>query len=535
MQATDREQKQPLKAVSAFVQKHRAFLQLFTLNLVLTLVASLFLIIRMHYAADSYTHIFGTTETFDFGTHLSRAGFTAGVLRGAQLLLGFNLVFDQRLFYLIMVIATALSITFISRLFLSQLKQPRSLHGFAINAACIIAFVNPFIYEFMLYPECAIFVAAGNLLTAAAVCAINKKGWKRFALALLCIILVLAIYQAYLGVYFALASSLLWFQQRGSSRLSTFFVAWLRIFFVGLIAAALQVAFMKFYSLLFVDGGSYGTVSLTTDGVISNTLSLLTSQLYYLKWALGDKLMIPFAVALLILLVLLVLTMRNLPMRQWITFAFALITSYCSVFIIHTIATDFWVPFRSIFGVWSVIAVFLIIPILVFTAPGGLADSSDALTVSKESSRRTRLYSGLSTTLSVLMLVAVCVVLWDISLDNYKTNEADDAIARGISLKLTEYEEETGIKVTHFTTTRDEVPMYVYPDTRYVPYESSVSARGIPWSLTPLVNHVSGRSLKTTTIPEEVYDEYFAGKDWGALDLESQLVIVGNSAYYCSY
>lgn len=512
---------------------HKRTIHLLALNLIVTFIVLSLLLLRIHFATDSYYHAFDTADNYDAGEvsmFLSRAIYTNAFLRGMQLMLGANIVLDQRFFYLIMIVATAISITMITRVFSTQQKQVSRMRLLAINAACLVAFVNPFMMEFMLFAECALFIAVGNLLIAISVWLINKTGWRAFVLTLVFLIFSLGVYQAYLGVYFALASSLLWLKHKNSTKTRFFFRGWVRIFAAGALASVVQVIYMKLYSTFSpADALPYGTVSLSVEGLINNALTLIEKQPYYYVWALGRTLAPLFCIMLLVAIIFLVISLRNLPIQQWATLAFALITSYCSVFAIHMIATTLWAPFRSVFGFWTVIVSFLLLPTLLITSD----TFKDKHT--ENSSARTW-NSAVAILMSVCFFTSSSVVAWDVAVDNYKTNTADSIVAQEMNEKISRYEERTGKHVTQIAMYRDTNPTYIHPEIRYAPYESSGSALAVTWALPNLLNIISNRGLTISGSPDlQIYNEFFSGKNWDAVNLDEQLVFSGDTAYYCSH
>jgi hypothetical protein len=510
----------------------------------------------MHFATDSYYHLFASAEAYDISGALSRANYTAVFLRWVQLSLGFNIVLDQRLVYIITMLFIAISITIVARLFIDKAKSKQPAVAVAINLSCVLIFVNPFVMEFLLFPECAIYVAAGSLCVAISVWLLNKKKLSSMLLSTLFLILALGAYQAYLGVYFAVASSMVWLDVSGQGSLSKtfnrFLANWLPVFFIGGIAALFQFAFMKVHAMFFAATNTYGTISLNLAGISENLGNLLRSQTHYFEWALGTALFVPFCIILVIALVILVVLLKRLSYQQWIMFFVFCAASYACVFAPHAVAAIQWVPFRSVFGFWAVIACFFLLPPLIVqegrirknpAMPDSFdkSDSSESDGVGNDSEasnkgNRSRLFLPmLPVALSVTMLLAVFVVITDLAIDNCITVENDALIASEINARIIAYERESGIQVTTISNRGDEIPTRTYSGVRYTSYESNNKAIRVTWSLAEILNYYGDSQLVYETMDQAVFEQYFEGKNWDLLNLDEQLVFEGDHVYLCNF
>ncbi len=98
-----------------------------------------------------------------------------------------------------------------------------------------------------------------------------------------------------------------------------------------------------------------------------------------------------------------------------------------------------------------------------------------------------------------------------------------------------EYEESTGIEVKSAAFCVDESWNPFYEQVKYG--RSAINSRvsGLAtYTLIETVGAWSGRSFERGTMSQDVYDEYFAGKNWNKFD-EEQVVIVGDALYWCVF
>ena len=152
---------------------------------------------------------------------------------------------------------------------------------------------------------------------------------------------------------------------------------------------------------------------------------LVLQQPRYFAWALGLELSIPFCLFLVILFVTVARSLRNTSRNHWVTFAIAFVASYLCVFSIHIIAVSFWVPFRSVFGLWAVLSCFLLMPPLL------LRQEQDEPPKGRIALRHTKMVDEvLPSAFSFLLFLAVCSVVYGLSNDMLITNESDAGEAK---------------------------------------------------------------------------------------------------------
>lgn len=517
--------------LNSYMVSHKKTVLLLCLNVTLTSITLFALVFRPHFASDSYFHMFAAAETYTGSTYLSRAGYTSAIIRWIQLSFGSNIVLDQNVTYIIAIICTAIAVTLLTRLFVQFMKRDTLPLALGVNFASAVVFINPYIVELMLFPECAIFVGAGNLLTALSVWFLAKKKLKSVLLSALFLILALGAYQAYLGIYFAASSFVMWLESREKTAIKPFVMNWLLVFGIGIFAALFQVVFMKVYAVNFVPSNTYGTTNFSASNVTENIVMLVKSQPHFIGWMLGKKLVIPFCIMVGIMIILLIFTLRNAGLKNWLTFLFALATSYICVFAIHTIAEVYWVPLRSVFGIYAVMSCFLLLPSLLL-CNGKNMESAENIC------RKNPKYicvSSVAAVLSAALFLTVSMVVTDLSTDNTITIQGDAQAAKEINTQIAEYEEETGVAVTTISIAFDESPSWNYPGVRYTPFESNSKALMTSWGLPNILVFYGGDYLEYEDMDAQIYKQYFEGKDWDSLNLDQQLVFIDSHVYLCHY
>ena len=120
-----------------------------------------------------------------------------------------------------------------------------------------------------------------------------------------------------------------------------------------------------------------------------------------------------------------------------------------------------------------------------------------------------------------------------VEISHYQTNELDRYEAQLIDGYLYEYEEKTGVQVTKMALYWDENVTGNAPEA--VCY-GAVNERAFCniWAAPMAMRCLVGREISQVEAPDEIYEEYFAGKDWCQMD-EEQMVILGDTLYLCAY
>ena len=116
----------------------------------------------------------------------------------------------------------------------------------------------------------------------------------------------------------------------------------------------------------------------------------------------------------------------------------------------------------------------------------------------------------------------------------FVSNALDKAYAQIILGEIDKYEQETGITVTKLNVTNDEYAPPYYDDTRI--HYGQINERILGITTRSMFEawfdrHFDGEE----ELPDDIYSEHFAGKDWDRFDVDEQLVIVGDTAYLCVY
>ena len=117
--------------------------------------------------------------------------------------------------------------------------------------------------------------------------------------------------------------------------------------------------------------------------------------------------------------------------------------------------------------------------------------------------------------------------------NHFVSNTLDKVYVHMMYQEILKYEEETGIVVTKISFYSDDHAPYNYEEVNY--HVHQINERSLGTVTNSLINVVTGRSFQKIGYQEEIYNQYFKGKDWDYLDLSQQLVIIDDTAYWCIF
>ena len=117
--------------------------------------------------------------------------------------------------------------------------------------------------------------------------------------------------------------------------------------------------------------------------------------------------------------------------------------------------------------------------------------------------------------------------------NHFVSNTLDKVYVHMMYQEILKYEEETGIVVTKISFYSDDHAPDNYEEVNY--HVHQINERSLGTVTNSLINVVTGRSFQKIGYQEEIYNQYFKGKDWDYLDLSQQLVIIDDTAYWCIF
>ncbi|GAA0794277.1 hypothetical protein GCM10008910_10970 [Faecalicatena orotica] len=133
----------------------------------------------------------------------------------------------------------------------------------------------------------------------------------------------------------------------------------------------------------------------------------------------------------------------------------------------------------------------------------------------------------------ILFLVMQYHGLLKIITGTYQANAVDRYESQYITSYLRDYEEKTGIKVTKMALYWDKnVSGYATGVTGYGAVNERVMSND--WAAPLAIQCLDGYKIESTEKSDEVYKEFFEGKDWTQIN-DEQFVVIGDTLHFCAY
>ena len=113
------------------------------------------------------------------------------------------------------------------------------------------------------------------------------------------------------------------------------------------------------------------------------------------------------------------------------------------------------------------------------------------------------------------------------------TNLVDRNFAKTIIYNIEQYEIKNNTQIKYIAIQCDLDPEFYYDGSEK--YRClNIKSIATEWDILELLEVFSGRKFEAKKITEDVYNEYFAGKNWKYFD-EEQLVFIDDTLYMCIY
>lgn len=117
--------------------------------------------------------------------------------------------------------------------------------------------------------------------------------------------------------------------------------------------------------------------------------------------------------------------------------------------------------------------------------------------------------------------------------NHFVSNTLDEVYVNMMYQEILEYEKETGVMVTKIAVYKDEDAPDNYEEVNY--HVHQINERTLGTATNSLIGQVTGRRFEKVEGKEEIYDQYFKGKNWDYFNLPEQLVIIDDTVYWCIF
>ena len=98
-----------------------------------------------------------------------------------------------------------------------------------------------------------------------------------------------------------------------------------------------------------------------------------------------------------------------------------------------------------------------------------------------------------------------------------------------------DYEKKSGKYITKVGIAYDKYPTLYHPISEYANAQLGARILATDYSGYRFIGYLLKRSLEKVNMPSEIYENYFANKDWPSLNINDQIYFEGDTMYWCVY
>ncbi|MGO5050678.1 glucosyltransferase domain-containing protein [Dysosmobacter sp. Sow4_B12] len=471
--------------------------------------------VQMHFSSDSYANVRGIDTT----VHLVNGRLVTYVVQSIFNAFGLSVIKYQSVITCVFICVLGISIT----LFYGEISK---YLGKNIRARIMVfigslyIYINAFFAEWFLYVESLTSTSVGIVfLTIAIVLASQSVDTRHIACSFLLLLAVLNMYQLYVEFFLILSLSIVYVKYCGQLNRKSFFHSLVIVCEAG-VASIITILSQPLIAQVFGVFVSDRAATFELGKIADNTASIIASQKSIWGKAYGllpDGVLVVFAILLLTAFLINKLICQR-DINGFIYAVLIIISGLVITFAPHIIASVVWMAPRTIPGVFHILT-FLVIA----NGIQSMGNNCDKY-------------------LKSTVIAAACILLVlnayasnGILSNNVATNRIDRTYAMQINSKIEEYEAESGIEVYRIATVNDVSPTYSYGGIKYVTHDMNIRGLVVSWGDVNLINYYCNENYEKVSMPDEIYNTYFEGKNWDLFDLNEQAVFVGDTLYIAMY
>lgn len=471
---------------------------------------------QTHYSSDSYANL----NSINVDVHIRNGRIVSAAVQKVMNILKFNPVQHQSITIAVSLCVFAMCISLIYLEIRPNLNGKKSAQALVLLSLQLI-FANAFFAEWLVYVESMTSTCVGLLLlTCAIILAGRELTWKRLILSFILLLVVLNMYQLYVEFYLTLSLIIVYARSGGLLNKQSLLHSAI-VTATAAVACVITIAFQPMIPRLFGMAWGERKAAFGMELLLDNSRSIMESQKAILSNAYQ---LLPDGVLPAVLLILTITMVRecfrskNFGNRVAYN-AIAIVMISLLTYAPHIVSSVVWMAPRTLVGVFH-IPMYMAISIGVTQA-----------WVPEKKCKAGKL--------SIVVVSAFLLVNAyssnGILANTIANNRIDQYCARAIQERIMQYQDETGIVVTKLGICDDDSPMYRYPGVEYVSHDLNICAMNVAWARPFLINFYCNTDYENIAVPEEIYQTYFAGKNWGFLNLDEQAVFVGDTLYIAMY
>ena len=490
-------------------EKKKELLKIFSITIIMLLMGYGCMLISKHYSVDSFNVKIDMSPFW----HLQLGRYwNCGVILLA-IRCGINMVESQQLWFAIWIVCTAVMVVMIydsiNNCAILVTEKKKWLLLFVIG----IAVLNIYTMELMLFSEMAMVLAGANLFLGISIHSSLNEQKMHWVVAIFFLTAAIGSYQSYIGVYEAYVLIGLYLKNRESIKKR--YVQTLYALSIGGAISIFNVFLTKALIELGIIVDSGRGAGLSAEILKRNIVELLKYQKKF--WLNGDgifpfNLMVLMGVGALGIFIFTMVLQKGIEKKAFL--ACIILGVYVLAFATHLIEQNITLTPRSNLAIWSFISILFILGIF-------LTENKYVINL-----------MGL-----ILCVIMICNVLTmqDMASNEQAMNAIDYKEAELICKKIISYEQNTGNIISKIATCEDTDCSHYQKLSRYRNYELGARIMTTSYSNYRLIGTILGQSIEKVDMPDHIYADNFAEKNWENLELDEQLVFDDDTLYLCIY
>lgn len=495
----------------------RKGLILFFVNVLIVFLAC-GLMLNQHFSPD--THGMWNMTDNDVSSHLRNGRFVTALISKLLAAVGINVARLQSALVLLFMLTAAALAAHLSCRILRTIEREDVFALVGTNAAMLLLFHNAFLAEWYIFGECMLMYAVSIACAVWSVLAYRRLVFARggeavrhIAVSFLALTLSLGTYQVSIGIYVGLLLIFVFIEKADIRKKLLLAAGGLSL---GAFACVINLLIVKLLTWMHIMPPTERGAALDISVILSNLFSLIAKQPEIWRgYGVFPAYMLPVFFLATAGLFLFFAIRRRIPRSAvWLAIVFSLCI-YVGSFIPHLVAAEFWVSHRTLVPLFAVFSFWIIAFFSV--EPISLPE------------RR------IAASLALVFLLGNSLLMEDIFSNHLAMEKQDTAYAKAIGDCIADYSGKTGDAITHVALAWDEYPTWSYDGIEYVSYDLNTRNILRSWSNVPLINYANHTDYQKADMDPDVWEEFFAGKNWDSFLPEEQIVFRNHTAYIAIY
>ncbi|MGN1204475.1 MAG: glucosyltransferase domain-containing protein [Lachnospiraceae bacterium] len=448
------------------------------------------------------------------GAYLQAGRYLFALLWEVTYRLGLDMGHMSGMNVIVSVVLLAFAVTLITEglsEIINEKKDTGSIKGFlCLDSVVLITFLNLIGMELLFFSAYALVVGLAGIFVALAIKDYASHHRIRCYLFLTLAILV---YQAYVGVFIIFALLSLYLENDGKLNKDNFIRSAIVVVVSGILCL-IDIYSIKILEFLKITTAMKNIKSFRLSDIFK---TIFETQISILKneYSLSFIKFLPFILLLSAGIVILIgMIHRRASLNEWIYLFLLFVVSNLSVFAV-TFGGYLYMAPRILVSYWAFISMSLIVALYL------------------NNNQRVNIF--------LLLLVNIVTFLHIINAnvlitDLYISNRLDQNYVMTVNQMITKYEEASGTKIERIGFCTDEkVQQYWKEYIDYYNFNMNERCTDQDWTFDLVLKRFTGRSYEKIKVPDDVFKEYFAGKDWDYFDAEEQMIFDGDTLYLAIY